>query len=164
MFAMRERVHLLGARDARDLIHREHGRLAGRQPREQLRVLARPDERHQERALSDEVGLVVAVGRFVGRTDLEHQVRGRPDVARRLGEGRPGGLVVFVSERRELTRSALYLHLEAKLDEALRRLGCRCDATFTQPDFTNDSDAHAAARVREVGAGGGSTCARAAPP
>ena len=71
----REGVHLLRPGDARDLVHREGGGLARGQALHEVLVLARPEERDQGGARTDQVGFVSAqLSVFVGRLDLENQL------------------------------------------------------------------------------------------
>ena len=64
-----ERVDLLGAGDARDLVHRQHRGLAGREPLDELLVLGRPEKADEKTVLPEKVGLVRPVGPHLGEAE-----------------------------------------------------------------------------------------------
>ncbi len=123
----RERVHRLGAGDARDEFHRERGRLAVGQGSHEVEVAMRREQPDQSRVGAKQARLIDG-----GRLDRADEVRSGPSprgVADDLGSGVGVGLVPVTG----LVPSArLHNHGHACVREALRRVRYRGYAPFAR--------------------------------
>src|SRR5690606_25251754 len=150
-----QRVHLLGAGDARHLVHGEGGDVPRRQLIEELAVLRRPEEADQRPSVLDEARLMLTIRERLRWIHLEHHVARGP---RGPGVGqdlRPYLLVVGVGEGGELTGALLDDHLEALLrDQAGDGLGGARHPALTRAYFFDDGDFHGGPPPREDQAGG----------
>ena len=135
----RQRVHLLRARDARHLVHRDHGELASGEVLDERRALRREQEADQRRALAHRVRLAaaaVAVRMAFGqiahrrRANLEDDVRFPRVVA--IDDRRARGLVHRVGVAGELAGAAFDRHLPTRLHPR-RDTGRRCGDAATSP-------------------------------
>ena len=121
---------------ARHAVHREHRRLPRGERLHQLRVLRRPDEAHQHRALAQQADL----GR-VGRAHLEDDVGHRPQLARgRRRSRRPAARYASSPICAAVARAGLDRDPEAVLDQLLDDLGHRRDTLLAGLDLAGNSD------------------------
>ena len=96
----RQRVHLLGARDARDLVDGDRGDFRDGEPLDQRLVLARPEEADERGPRPQQVGFVHAQrAMLLGRLDLQDDVGLVPELPRVGDDGRARPRVVVVGER-----------------------------------------------------------------
>ncbi len=137
-----ERVHLLGARDARDRLHRQDGRARALERDDRGGVRFRIQERDERRSAPELRGLFRCRG-----LDLEHHVR-RPCrfAAADLGpRRRVGGVVVA----RAAAGAGLHHDRGALLDVLARDVGRGRDPGLVRSCLPGDADPHT---VRVLGA------------
>ena len=142
---------LLRARDARDRVHRQHRRLARRQPLDERLVLRRPDEADQRRARLEQVRLVPAARQRHRRPHLEHHVRLAPKRAAASGTIAAPASAYAASAARRVAGPRLDHHLEAELDDLLDRLGRRRDTPLVRVDLLGDAHLHGPAAYTDRG-------------
>ncbi|MNT41500.1 hypothetical protein D3C72_1778600 [compost metagenome] len=80
-------------------------------------------------------------GMDLRRTHLDHHVDRGPQ-AGRVDNGRTGGAVVSVGERRFLAGAALHHHLVAELEQFPDRVGRGGNAPLARVDFAWHTDRH----------------------
>ena len=139
----RQRIHLLRARDAWNLVHRDRGCLARRQPFDDVRVLARIQETNERAALADQFGLVHPHRRMRGGwLHLQDDVAGLPDLARAGNDLGAGGRIVVVAERRRGAGVVFDRDAEAQFDEFGDVFRGDCDPAFSGAAFFRDGELH----------------------
>src|SRR6185503_15859446 len=127
-----QRVELLGAREARHAVHREHGELPCGERAHELGVLRRPEETHERAA-----GPHALDFRRARRAHLEHDVGARPDVRDDLGAGRA---VHVVGEVRGFAGAGLHRDPESQLDELFDDFGNCGDALLARRGLARHSN------------------------
>src|SRR6185436_16763436 len=110
---------------------------------EEIRVLARPEERNQHLALAQKIRFVHAQrGMPLRRADLEDDVARGPELLRIVDDGDPGGAIRRVLEACVGAGPGLDGNREAQFLQLARDLGGRGHAALAVVNFLRDSDLH----------------------
>ena len=132
-----QRVHLLGARDARHAIHRQRGHAAVGQRLEEFGILRGPDEADQRLPGPQHVELVT-----FRRPHLYYYLALFVDVLRRQGDLAAGILVGVIRKTGRGARAALYDNAVAEFHQLGRGLRGGRDASLPRQSFSWYTDFH----------------------
>ena len=136
-----ERIEFLRARDARDGVHRQDGRLPERESLDQLLVLRGPDKRDEPRSFLHQVGLVAFERRVHLRfSHLEDQVGLAPHLEGIRDDARAGFFVGLIGERRGVAGAGFDDDIEAEFGQLRCHAGDDGHPALAWVDLLRDTE------------------------